>query len=112
MENAELKSTLAKTSGTLSVETKDFSGLVKNLKKDFSQLKKIKVAILGDSTTRFLSQAIRGSGFDKGLDLQIWEADFNQIERQVFDHDSDLYKYNPEVIILFYSSHKLLGKYN
>jgi FkbH-like protein len=111
MEKTEIKSSSIQ-SAILPVELKDFSALVKNLKKDFSQLKKIKVAVLGDSTTRFLSQAIRGMGYDKGLDLQIWEADFNQVERQVFDHESDLYKYDPEIVILFYSSHKLLGKYN
>ncbi|HXB45694.1 MAG TPA: HAD-IIIC family phosphatase [Puia sp.] len=91
---------------------KDFSQLKKNLKKDFSKFKKIKLAVLGDTATQFLSQALRGTGFDHGYDLQIWEADFNQIERQVFDNASELYAFGPEVVILFQSSHKLLGKYN
>jgi FkbH-like protein len=91
---------------------KDFSQLKKNLKKDFSKLKAIKVALLGDTATQFLVQALRGSGFDRGFDLQIWEADFNQIERQVFDPDSELYEFKPEIVIVFQSSHKLLGKYN
>ena len=68
--------------------------------------------MLGDTATQFLSQALRGTGFDHGYDLQIWEADFNQIERQVFDNASELYAFGPEVVILFQSSHKLLGKYN
>lgn len=91
---------------------KNFSQLKKNLKNDFSNLKKNKVAVLGDSSTQFLVQAIRGCGFDAGLDLQIWEADFNQIERQVLDPSSALYDFNPEIVILFRSSHQLLGKYN
>ncbi len=91
---------------------KDFSQLKKNLKKDFTALKKIRVALLGDSATQFLTQAFRGMGYDNGFDLQIWEADFNQIERQVFDPASELYEFKPEIIILFQSSHKLLGKYN
>src|SRR5476651_2276825 len=91
---------------------KIFSGLRKNLKKDFSALKPIKVALLGDTATQFLNQALRGTGYDHGFDLQIWEADFNQIERQVLDPTSELYEFNPELIILFQSSHKLLGKYN
>lgn len=91
---------------------KDFSQLKKNLKKDFSKLKTIKVAILGDTSTQFLVQALRGVGFDNDFDLQIWEADFNQIERQVFDTSSELYEFEPEVIIVFQSSHNLLGKYN
>ena len=91
---------------------KSFSQLKKNLKNDFSVLKPIKVAILGDTATQFLAQAIRGLGYDKGFDLQIWEADFNQIERQVFDPSSELYEYKPEIVIVFQSAHKLLGKYN
>ena len=91
---------------------KDFSILKRNLKKDFSNLKILSVAILGDSATQFLVQALRAKGHDYGLDLRIWEADFNQIERQIFDPSSELYAQNPDAIILFQSTHKLLGKYN
>ena len=91
---------------------KDFSQLKKNLKKDFSNLKMLKVAVLGDTATQFLIQALRGLGYDSGFNLEIWEADFNQIERQVFDHSSELYEFKPEIVIVFQSSHKLLGKYN
>jgi FkbH-like protein len=89
-----------------------FSQLKKNLKNDFSNLRRIKVALLGDSATQLLSIALRGTGFDVGFDLQIWEAHFNQIERQIFDPASELYEFNPEVVIVFQSSHKLLEKYN
>ena len=91
---------------------KTFSQLKKNLKLDFSGYKKIKIALLGDSATQFLNQALRGIGFDYQLDLEVFEADFNQIERQVFDPSSELYEFEPDIIFLFQSSHKLLGKYN
>lgn len=91
---------------------KDFSKIKKNLKNDFSNLKKIRVAVLGDSATQFLVQAIRGMGYERDLNLEIWEADFSQIEHQVSDPGSELYESNPEIIIIFQSSHKLLGKYN
>ena len=91
---------------------KTFSQLKKNLKQDFGGLKTIKVALLGDSATQFLVQALRATGYEAGYDLQIWEADFNQIERQVFDPTSELFEFNPELVILFHSSHKLLAKYN
>lgn len=89
-----------------------FSELKKNLKKDFSNLKTIKIAILGDTATQFLMQALRGAGHSKGFNLRIWEADFNQVERQVFDPGSELYEFKPDIVILFQSSHKLLAKYN
>ena len=93
-------------------EMKDFLQLKKNLKKDFSHLKAIKVAVLGDSATQFLTQALRGLGYDNEFDLQIWEADFNQVERQILDPTSELYEFAPEIVIIFQSSHKLLGKFN
>ena len=89
-----------------------FSQLKKNLKKDYSSLKVIKVAILGDTATQFLQQALHGAGYDYGFNLQIWEADFNQIESQVFDPASELYEFKPEIVIVFQSAHKLLATYN
>lgn len=91
---------------------KNFSQLKKNLKNDFSQLTQVKIALLGDSATQFLNQAIRGLGFDEGFNLQILESDFNQIELQVFDPSSDLYQFAPDIVIIFQSAHKLLSKYN
>ena len=89
-----------------------FAQLKKNLKKDYSSLKVLRVAIMGDTATQFLQQALRGAGYEYGYDLQIWEADFNQIERQVFDPTSELYEFNPEIVIVFQSAHKLLATYN
>ncbi len=91
---------------------KTFSQLKKNLKQDFKGLKKIKVAVLGDTATQFLVQSLRATGYDFGCDLSIWEADFNQIERQIFDTQSELYEFQPEVVVIFQSTHKLLGIYN
>lgn len=91
---------------------KSFSQLKKNLKNPLTFLKTIKIALLGDSATQFLSQAIRGVGVDSGFNLQIWEADFNQIERQVLDPSSELYDFHPDIVILFHSSHKLASKYS
>ncbi len=91
---------------------KIFSELKKNLKNDFSNLIPVKVALLGDNPTQLLTIALRGTGYDMGFDLQIWEAGFDQIERQVFATASEFYAYKPEVVIIFHSSHQLLQKYN
>ncbi len=91
---------------------KSFLQLKKNLKKDFSNFRKIKIGILGDNSTQFLNIALKGLGYDYHLDLDIFEADYDQIPLQVFDTFSDLYKFKPDIIIIFKSSHKLLQKYN
>jgi FkbH-like protein len=89
-----------------------FAELKKNLKKDFTGLTPVKLALLGDSATQLLGVALRGAAYEAGIDLQVWEADFNQVERQVFDEGSELYSFNPEIVVLFQSSHKLLATYN
>ena len=91
---------------------KDFFQLKKNLKKIFSGFHEIKIAVLGDTATQFLCDAIKGNGFEHKLNFLIHQADFNQIERQVFDRNSELYAYNPEIIVIFNSTHKFLSKYN
>jgi FkbH-like protein len=91
---------------------KDFTQLKKNLKKDFASLSKVKIALLGDSSTQFLAQALRGVGVEMGFNFDLWEADFNQIEQQVQDISSDLFKFQPAIIVVFKSSHVLLKKYN
>src|SRR5688572_20228146 len=98
--------------GTSSSNMKDFSQLKKNLKRDFSGLTPIKLALLGDSSTQFLQQALRGMAYDRGFDLMIFEAGFNQVERQVFDAGSELYRFQPQLVIVFHSTEKLLMKYN
>ena len=91
---------------------KNFKELKKNLKKDFAGFKKLKIALLGDSATQFLNQTLKACAFEYELELDIWEADFNQIERQILDHSSELYAHDPEIVIVFHSSQKLLNKYN
>lgn len=88
-----------------------FQSLRKNLKKDFSSFAKIKIAILADSATQMYVQAIKGYGYEVQIDFEIFEAEYDQIERQIYDPTSDLYQFNPEFVIIFYCSNKLLRKF-
>lgn len=67
---------------------KSYIQIKKNLKKSFSGLKKNKLAILGDSSTQFLKTIIRGLGYDYNMDMEIWEADYDQIpsKKTIFPH--------------------------
>jgi len=91
---------------------KNFTELKKNLKKPTGGLRKVHLSILGDSATQFIVQAIKGYGVEQLLNFEIFEADFNQIDCQIFDINSDLYKYAADFILIFQSTHKLLQKYN
>lgn len=89
-----------------------FKDLKRNLKKDLTSLTTIKVALLGDTATQFLAIAIRGIAVERGYNIELFEADYNQIERQFLDKSSELYKFNADYVIVFQSTHKLLSKYN
>jgi len=89
----------------------DFTYLKRNLKKDYSRFKVTKIAILGDSATQLLVQAIKGYGYEARMKFECYEADFDQIEIQTSDTSSDLYKFNPEYVLIFQSTQKYLNKF-
>lgn len=93
------------------MELLSFQALKKNLRKDFNAFKLIKLAILGDSATQMYVQAIKGYGYEVGLNFEIFEADYDQIERQIYDPTSVLYEFKPEYIIIFYCTNKLLKRF-
>lgn len=75
-------------------------------------LPKVKVALLGDSATQFLAIALKGEAVTRGLSLDLFEAEYNQVERQVLDPTSELYSFGADYTVVFQSSHKLLEKYS
>ena len=89
-----------------------FNELKKNIKKDFTGLEPLKLALLGDSATQFLAQALRGAGYNQQLDINVYNADFDQVDRQILDLSSELYKFQPDIILIFEAGHKLLQKFN
>lgn len=86
--------------------------LKRNLKKDASLLPTVKVALLGDTATQFLAVAIRGYGYECGYNIDLFEADYNQVERQVLDPTSELYRFKSDYVVVFQSTHKLLEQYS
>ena len=91
---------------------RQFKELKRNLKKDVSALPAIKVSLLGDTATQFLAVAIRGEGIERGYNIDLFEAEYNQVERQILDPTSDLYAHGAKYTIVFQSTHKLLEQYS
>jgi FkbH-like protein len=90
---------------------KTFQSLKKNLKKDFSTRKTIKMAVLGDSATQMYVQALRGYGYEAGYNFDVFEADYNQVELQVYDPESELYRFAPEYTLIIFCVNKLFNKF-
>src|SRR5437763_733452 len=85
-----------------------FNQLKKNLKKDFSRFRTVKVAILSDNASQLLHQALKAYGYEAKVNFEIYEADYNQIDLQIFDNSSGLYTFQPDFIFINKSSEHFL----
>ena len=84
-----------------------FKALKKKLRGDLSGLPEMNVALVGDTATQLLAIAIKGCGVERGCKINLFEADYNQVEQQFLDPASDLYGFDAEIIVIFQSTHKL-----
>lgn len=71
----------------------------------------IKVGLVGDSATQFYKQALVNAAICNGINLNIYEADYDQVNREILDVNSGLYQHNPEIVILELTAKKLLHSY-
>ena len=81
--------------------------LKRNLKLDLTGLPSLKLAVVGDTATQLLCTAIRGTGVQRGYKIDLFEADYNQVERQFMNPTSELYQFDADFIVVFQSTHKL-----
>ena len=91
---------------------KSFNDLKKLSKKIDLKLPKLRLALLGDSSTQLLMIALKGEAVFRGYELNSFESDYNQIEHEFMNPNSKLHEFNPDYIIIFHSTHKLLNKYS
>ena len=83
-----------------------FRELKKNTRKDTTGFDEVKFALLGDTATQFLAQSIQGYAYLSCLHLNLFEADYNQIDAQVLDDNSELYELSPDFVLIYMSSEK------
>ena len=81
---------------------------LKKLAKVESDFPQIRVALLGDTATQLLVTAIRGEAVDRGYSLNLYEGEYNQVERQLMDPTSDFYQFDAEISIIFHSQAAML----
>ena len=89
-----------------------FQDLKKSVKRMPAGLPQLKVALVGDTATQFLATAIKGVGIEHGYQTDLFEAEYNQVERQFLDPTSELYAFDADFIVLFQSTHKLGEKHS
>ena len=58
-----------------------------------------RMALVGDTATQFLATALRGEAIARGYDINLFEAEYNQVERQFLDPSSELYSFDADYIV-------------
>lgn len=91
---------------------RSFQELKKMVKHMPADLPVIKLALVGDTATQFLATAIKGIGAERGYQTELFEAEYNQVERQFLDPSSELYQFDADFIVVFQSTHKLGEKHS
>jgi FkbH-like protein len=81
------------------------------MNKDACLLPVRRLAVLGDSATQFLTKAIRAYGHDGQINFEIFEADFDQLNHEILDANSELYRSNPEFVVVYLSAERLWARF-
>lgn len=71
----------------------------------------LRLAILGDSATQQLAVALKGMGTARGFHLQVFDADYDQMDAQTVDPQSPLYAFAPDYVLIFPCVEKLLMRF-
>ncbi len=90
----------------------DFQSL-KNLakKSQLVQSKPLKLAVMGNYATQFLSKSLEYSGKVSGFETKVYTAEYDQIELEIVNPGAELYAFEPDFVLISISSLKLLQKY-
>ena len=97
--------------GGIVLKTPTFVELKKNLKKDFSSLPVIRLGIIGDCATQHIALSLRGWGYEKGINFDIFDSDYNQIDAQTMDPASELYEFSPAYTAVINCTEKLYMRF-
>ena len=73
--------------------------------------KEIRVAVLGNCATQFFSEAIQGYGKISGLNLNVYDTDYNQIDAQLVDENSEVYAFHPDHILIWLATDKIYEEF-
>ncbi|MCM1193013.1 MAG: HAD-IIIC family phosphatase [Butyrivibrio sp.] len=71
----------------------------------------VKLVILGNVATQLLATAIEGNAKLEGINLEVFDADYNQTAFQLMDTQSETYAFQPNFILLYEAADKLYEEF-
>lgn len=85
----------------------DFNTLKKAARKAEPGSAAYKLAVIGNCATQHIATAIKGEAFLRGLPIDVFDADYDQIDAQTMDAGSELYGFAPNAVLLIMCTEKL-----
>lgn len=70
-----------------------------------------RLAVLGNCATQFFSTAVCGYAKLSGLNLKVYDADYNQIDAQLLDPQSEVYAFSPDTILIWLATDKIYEEF-
>ena len=88
-----------------------FSELKRFSKQAGDDLPKVRMGVLADTASQYLTQAIRGTAISRQLDLQLFEVDYNQVDLQLLQPNSALKQFKPQSVLVYQDITKLRKRF-
>ena len=88
-----------------------FTALGRNCLKDMSGLAVTKFALLGDCATQHIARAIRGYAYEMGQNFEVFDADYDQIDAQIMDEGSEMYRFKPDAVLIYRCTQRLYERF-
>lgn len=89
-----------------------FSRLERNCRQPVTEeMMHYKMAVLGNCSTQHLAKAVKGYAYEMQIALDVFDADYDQIDAQILNTDSEFYDFAPEFTVLFMCSEKLYDSF-
>lgn len=73
--------------------------------------KEVKLALIGNNATQMLATSIKGYGRKESINLSVYDADYNQIDTQLLDPNSEVYEFKPDFIAIYIAVEKLYEEF-
>ncbi len=73
--------------------------------------KEYRLAVLGNCATQLLAISLQGYAKLENINLNVFDADYDQIDAQLLDYNSETYKFQPEFILLYLSTERLYEEF-
>ena len=89
-----------------------FSELRRLSRQDLSGKPPVRVALVGDSATQLLAVALRGEAARNGVNIELYEAEYDQVEPELLVQTSELHRFGASYVVLFQSTAHLLDAYD